>query len=69
MTFKIFYRNDTQVEPQEMKVPGCGDPCTLPDFIQTTKNLIPIDYEKECRVGNQMALMTYAFIPEDDSGT
>jgi hypothetical protein len=61
---KIFYRNDTQVEPEELKVPDCGDPCTLSDFVEKAKDFIPIDYEKECQVSNQMALVS-AFVPQE----
>jgi lysosomal acid phosphatase len=65
---KIFYRNDTRAEPQELKLPTCADPCTLPDFVEMTKDLIPIDYEKECQVSGKMVLKSGLYAGDDSSG-
>ncbi|CAG7722250.1 unnamed protein product [Allacma fusca] len=53
---KIFYRNDTQREPQELKLPGCGHPCFLSNFLKNTQSLIPVDYESECQVRSPVLL-------------
>ncbi|XP_033186516.1 prostatic acid phosphatase [Bombus vancouverensis nearcticus] len=45
----ISYKN-TSEEPQLLTLPGCITMCPLNQFIALTKDVIPIDWEKECAI-------------------
>ncbi|KAH9488850.1 mitochondrial acyl carrier protein [Bulinus truncatus] len=47
---RIYYRNDTTREAYELTPPGCQNPCRLVDFITSTKDSIPDDWDAECKV-------------------
>ncbi|XP_023219527.1 lysosomal acid phosphatase-like [Centruroides sculpturatus] len=55
---KVFYSNATDPESGEQRVhlmtlPDCGlDCCPLPTFTDITRPLVPVDWEKECRLSN-----------------
>ncbi|KAK9302294.1 hypothetical protein QLX08_005717 [Tetragonisca angustula] len=45
----ISYKNTT-MEAQFLKLPGCTTMCPLNQFITLTKDVIPINWEKECAI-------------------
>jgi len=47
---EILYRNGTDSEPYVLRPIGCPVPCTLAEFTELTKPIIPINWEKECQV-------------------
>lgn len=48
LIFQIFYFASVNAEPEEKQLPGCGDPCTLNEFIRVTEPYIPHNYTAEC---------------------
>ncbi|XP_038104455.1 testicular acid phosphatase homolog [Culex quinquefasciatus] len=44
----VFYR-DSQEEPEALYIPGCGTRCPLRRMVQFYENIIPDDWERECR--------------------
>ena len=46
----IKYRNDTDVEPYEMILPGCSKLCPLDQFLSLTEPLRNVDILEECAV-------------------
>ncbi|XP_043508620.1 lysosomal acid phosphatase-like isoform X3 [Frieseomelitta varia] len=46
---KISYKN-ISLEAQFLKLPGCTTMCPLNQFIRLTKDVIPINWEKECAI-------------------
>lgn len=60
---QVFYKNSTS-EPQLLDLPGCGTSCNLDKMFQVYKQVIPVDWEKECSLSLlQMPLM----VDVDDS--
>jgi len=50
---RVLYRNDTSIVPKNpllLTIPGCAENCSWSDFLKTTKESIPVDYEAECRL-------------------
>lgn len=47
---KLFYRNDTTVEPYPQQLPGCSLDCPLREFVRITKLSISDDRDKECQL-------------------
>ncbi|KAM4705786.1 prostatic acid phosphatase [Rhinophrynus dorsalis] len=45
---KMFYRNDSSVEPHPLILPGCTLSCPLEKFIELTSPVIAPDWKKEC---------------------
>lgn len=50
--FQLLYSNNTKVQPQELQIPNCAKPCTLADFVNKTLDVIPIDWDAECKNKN-----------------
>ncbi|KAJ3584679.1 hypothetical protein NHX12_015174, partial [Muraenolepis orangiensis] len=51
MSVSMFYRNDSNLpDAYPLALPGCGQNCSLEDFIKLTRPSIPVDWEKECQV-------------------
>ncbi|EDS44287.1 acid phosphatase-1 [Culex quinquefasciatus] len=44
----VFYR-DSQEEPEALYIPGCGTRCPLRRMVQFYEDIIPDDWERECR--------------------
>ncbi|KAK5638355.1 hypothetical protein RI129_012650 [Pyrocoelia pectoralis] len=49
---EIFLRNSTKVwdKPYQLTIPGCGRFCPLPKLIELTKDVVPDDWNEECKV-------------------
>ncbi|KAB7507768.1 hypothetical protein Anas_01623 [Armadillidium nasatum] len=47
----IYYQNDTTLvnQPHELNIPGCSFECPLSDWINLIQDVIPQDWEKECK--------------------
>jgi len=45
---RIVYRNDTEVAPYPLTLPGCSTLCPLEKFEQLTRNIMPDNWTKEC---------------------
>lgn len=52
----IFYKNTT-AEPQLMEIPECGKTCPLNKMFDIYSDIIPQDWEEECKLSTLM--MTY----------
>ncbi|XP_063930430.1 testicular acid phosphatase homolog [Zophobas morio] len=46
---EIFLRNSTTREPYRLTVPGCDEFCPLDNLVKLTANVVPDDWEAECR--------------------
>lgn len=46
----MFYRNDSNMEPYPIQLPGCSLDCPLEDFVKITKGSISDDRDKECQL-------------------
>ncbi|XP_013866166.1 lysosomal acid phosphatase isoform X2 [Austrofundulus limnaeus] len=49
----MFYRNDSNMEPYPIQLPGCSLNCPLEDFLEITKGSISDDRDKECQLPSQ----------------
>ncbi|RUS79984.1 hypothetical protein EGW08_012249, partial [Elysia chlorotica] len=49
---KVFYKNDTALEPYLLTPKGCSDPCPLFDLIEVTKDTVPDDWDEECQASS-----------------
>ncbi|XP_034950111.1 venom acid phosphatase Acph-1-like [Chelonus insularis] len=47
---QVFYKNSPDYKTEPLDIPGCGTSCTLDEFIEATKSVIPENYEEECKV-------------------
>lgn len=47
--FKMFYRKSEEEYPQALNLPGCGEKCTLKQFYDKFKDIIPGEYDKDGR--------------------
>lgn len=45
-----FYFNSNDKYPKSIKIEGCGEPCTLTEFLKIMNHLIVNDYEKLCEL-------------------
>jgi hypothetical protein len=45
------YRNSTTREPYNLAVPGCDAVCPLEKFVELLQPVIPVRWEKECKMG------------------
>jgi lysosomal acid phosphatase len=45
------YRNSTTHKPYNLAIPGCAVLCPLEKFAELLKPVIPVNWEKECRMG------------------
>ncbi|EDV44076.2 uncharacterized protein Dana_GF16215, isoform A [Drosophila ananassae] len=52
----VFYKNTT-AEPQPLDIPGCGVSCPLKKLVKIYKDVLPMDWERECKRSTMM--MTY----------
>lgn len=52
----IFYKN-TSAEPTLLNIPDCGVACPLERMYTIYKDILPVNWEKECRLSTMM--MTY----------
>lgn len=48
--FQLFYRKSNEESPEPMEIPGCGEKCTLEQFYDLYKEIIPDDFDSECRL-------------------
>lgn len=55
-TVSVFYKNTT-AEPQAMNIPKCGTACPLDKMFKLYANVLPTDWEAECKMS--MLSMTY----------
>jgi hypothetical protein len=46
---QILYRNDTEISPTVLSLPGCTDLCPFTTFTELTLDLIPQDIDLECQ--------------------
>ncbi|KAJ8985186.1 hypothetical protein NQ317_018215 [Molorchus minor] len=46
---EIYLRNNTEVPPYKMTIPGCDSFCPLEKLLELTKNVIPENWEEECK--------------------
>lgn len=49
---KVYIRNSSTSGAIPLTIPGCDNFCSLNKFIELTKNVIPIDFENECKAKN-----------------
>uniref|UniRef100_A0A1Y1N7Z4 Acid phosphatase n=1 Tax=Photinus pyralis TaxID=7054 RepID=A0A1Y1N7Z4_PHOPY len=51
---EIFLRNSTNVwdEPHRLTIPGCETFCPLPKLIELTKEVVPDDWDEECKIAD-----------------
>lgn len=47
--FQVSYKNNSE-EPTLLTLPGCIALCPLNQFIALTKDVVPVNWEKECAV-------------------
>jgi len=52
----IFYKNTT-AEPLPLDIPGCGPSCPLKKLVSLYQDVLPVDWERECKRTTMM--MTY----------
>lgn len=52
----IFYKNTT-AEPLPLDIPGCGPSCPLTKLMNIYEDVLPVDWERECKLSTMM--MTY----------
>lgn len=52
----VFYKNTT-AEPQPLDIPGCGVSCPLKKLVKIYQDVLPMDWERECKRSTMM--MTY----------
>uniref|UniRef100_A0A1B0CSJ6 Uncharacterized protein n=1 Tax=Lutzomyia longipalpis TaxID=7200 RepID=A0A1B0CSJ6_LUTLO len=52
----VFYKNTT-AEPEAMNIPRCGPSCPLDKMFTLYKDLLPTDWEAECK----LPLMTMSY--------
>ncbi|XP_065723269.2 prostatic acid phosphatase isoform X1 [Drosophila suzukii] len=52
----IFYKNTT-AEPLPLDIPGCGPSCPLKSLVSLYQDVLPVDWERECKRTTMM--MTY----------
>jgi hypothetical protein len=45
------YRNSTLHEPYNLAIPGCDAVCPLEKFVELLQPIIPVNWEKECKLG------------------
>jgi hypothetical protein len=45
------YRNSTTHTPYNLAIPGCDAVCPLEKFAELLKPVIPVSWEKECKMG------------------
>lgn len=48
---RVLYRNSTKHEPYNLAIPGCAAVCPLEKFAELLKPVIPVNWEKECKMG------------------
>ena len=48
---RIFYRNDTNLDPYVLTIPGCHELCPLDLFKQLTITVRPENWVADCQVG------------------
>lgn len=54
---QIFYKNTTNENLEPLSFPGCGSLCPLKKVAELYENVLPGDFETECRIS--MLSMTY----------
>lgn len=45
----VFYKNSTD-EPKPLKIKNCGTACPLDTMFKMYENLLPVDWESECKL-------------------
>lgn len=46
---QLFYRQDGEDYPQALDIPHCGKKCDLDRFYDVYRDIIPDDFETECK--------------------
>lgn len=46
-------RNSTSVPPFKLTIPGCESFCPLDKLKELTKNVVPEDWEEECKTDDK----------------
>lgn len=59
---QLFYRKDGEEHPSAMEIRGCGKKCDLDKFYDLYRDIIPDDFESECKRGGR----TQEFDETDD---
>lgn len=49
----MFYRNDSRLSPYALSLPGCSQRCPLQDFVNITREVITLDWNKECQLSKE----------------
>lgn len=47
---QLFYRKSKEEHPLSMEIPQCGEKCPLNQFIALYSDIIPGEFESECRL-------------------
>lgn len=47
---QIFYRKSQEDNPLALNIPGCGEKCPLDKFYDIYREIIPGDFDAECRL-------------------
>lgn len=47
---QLFYRSDGEENPSALDIPHCGKKCDFDKFYELYRDIIPDDFESECRV-------------------
>lgn len=45
-----------------MNLPGCPNPCTLDNFIDAMKSIVPSNWSQKCDIGFLMRLYYYTYL-------
>ncbi len=51
---RIYYRNDSRLEPRLLTLPGCDATCPLEKFDALTKPIRPANWKRECRSASEL---------------
>lgn len=49
---QVFYRNSTTEEPVPLNIPDCGTKCPLNQLYELYSDVLPTDFETECRLSS-----------------
>ncbi|XKL68198.1 hypothetical protein PGB90_003689 [Kerria lacca] len=52
----VFYKNSTNTSPHLLQIRHCKPPCKLKNFLRITRNLIPLDWESECQLKDNVTV-------------
>lgn len=63
---QLFYRANGEENPSALDIPRCGKKCDLDKFHELYRDIIPDDFESECRVDDVDEDQQFDDIDEDD---